>query len=146
MFKFRLQRILNHKEDIEKQKKEVFGSLTIKLSEEEDILQAMEEERFATVKKSNEEKNQGNIIKLKYYNNYLKMLKERIERQADVIERLKVEVEIAKLDMLDAVKETKAFEKIKEKDYEEFLYEEKKNEEKVIDSIVTFNTSSKDGE
>ena len=146
MFKFRLQRILNHKEDIEKQKKEIFGALTIKLSEEEDILQAIEEERFATIKKSNHEKSTGNIVKLKYYDNYLKMLKERIERQIDVIERLKVEVEIAKLDMLDAVKETKAFEKIKEKDYEEYLYDEKKNEEKVIDSIVTFNTSKKDGE
>ncbi|NMA49389.1 MAG: flagellar export protein FliJ [Tissierellia bacterium] len=144
MFKFRLQRILNHKEDIEKQKKEIFGALTIKLTEEEDILQAIEEERFITIKKSNIEKSTGNIVKLKYYDNYLKMLKERIERQTDVIERLKVEVEIAKLDMLDAVKETKAFEKIKEKDYEKYLYEEKKNEEKLIDSIVTFNTSTRD--
>ena len=39
-------------------------------------------------------------------------------------------------------KERKTFEKLKEKDYEKYLYNEKKEEEKMIDQIVTFNKNN----
>lgn len=143
-YKFRMQRILDFREDIEKHKKEIYGSLVKRLHEAEDILRAIEAEKVDALMKSNEEKEQGDVSNLKNYNNYVKMLLDRIEKQENVIEKIKIEVELAKQDMLDAVKDRKAFDKLKENDYEEFLYNEKKNEEKLIDGIVTFNTSTKE--
>lgn len=40
------------------------------------------------------------------------------------------------------MQERKSFEKLKENDYNEFLSESKKKEDKVIDGIVTFNIST----
>ena len=45
--------------------------------------------------------------------------------------------------MLNAVKEKKIFEKLKENKYEEFISEQEKEEEKIVDNLVSYKTATR---
>lgn len=142
-YKYKMQNILDLKSDIEEQKKEEFGSAMFLLNHEEEILSAINKEKISAIERKELEKMHFNINRLKQYTLYLKMIDQRIEEQEIRVEEQRKMVLEKKEEMLEARKETKAFEKLKEHDYEEFMEEEKKTEEKTIDSIVTFNTMKK---
>lgn len=139
-FKFRLQNLLDLKESIEKQKKEEFGNAMFVLNREEDILQAMIKEKISAIERREKDKENLKIERVRQYTLYIEMISQKIKNQEIKVEELRIVAEEKKEIMLEAIKETKSFEKLKEHDYEVFLEEEKKIEEKLNDSIVTFNT------
>lgn len=70
------------------------------------------------------------------YNN-LELMEGMIEKQLNIVEERKREVEDRRKELLEASKQKKVFEKLKEKDYEEFKYNLLKKEEAFIDEIVS---------
>lgn len=141
-YNFRLEKVLNYKETLEDFKKTEYGDLHQKLNREENILldynmykeSLLKDNKFSTEKIS--------IGNLKLFNNYLKDISKNIEDQEQIVNETKKELEKAKEEMLIAMQEKKSFEKLKEKDYQEYLYNSKKKEEKIIDEIVTFNINT----
>ncbi|NMA87259.1 MAG: flagellar export protein FliJ [Tissierellia bacterium] len=141
-FNFRLERVLNFKENMEEIKKAEYGSARQKLNKEEDKLENFnyhknnikDEKDLLTAKTK-----AGNLA---MYNDYILDLDKKIKVQKDVVNKTELELEKAKEEMINAVQEKKTFEKLKEKEYEKYLYQIKKTEEKQLDTIVNYRTST----
>ena len=141
-YNFRLEKVLNYKETIEGFKKTEFGEVNQKLNKEERILLDYNIYKENLIKDKNESTIKTNIGNLKLFNNYLRDISLNIETQEQIVDQTKEELEKVKEELLIAMQEKKSFEKLKEKDYEEFLDESKKKEDKIIDEIVTFNINT----
>ena len=74
---------------------------------------------------------------------YINTINKKIERQKSIILKTKEELNKAKDEMLNAVKEKKIFEKLKENKYEEFISEQEKEEEKIVDNLVSYKTATR---
>lgn len=141
-YNFRLEKVLNYKENIESFKKTEFGNINLKLNKEEEILFNYNLNKEKLVNKKKESMNNTSIGNLKLYNDYLIDISTNIENQEQVIDEIKEDLRKAKEELLVAMQERKSFEKLKENNYNEFLSETKKKEEKVIDEIISYNIST----
>lgn len=140
-FKFKMERVLNYKETIEDHKKNEFGTAQENLNNEEKKLNDITQYKENLKTEKNLSANSTNAGNLAMYHNYINELEFKIKSQEKIVVKSQKEVEEAKEEMVDAVREKKMFEKLKEKEYEKHLYETQKKEEEVIDTIVTYNTS-----
>lgn len=142
-FNFRLERVLNYKKTVEDLKKNQYGSVKQRLNREENKLDS-----FIKHKKNLLNEKDSTIVKtrvgnLVLYNNYIKDINEKIENQKEIVSQVEKELQIKRAEMIDAIKEKKMFEKLKENEYEKYLYELKKEEEKLNDTIVNFKVSTR---
>ena len=142
-FKFRLQKILEHRETLENIKKGEFGKAQNKLNIEKERLVKLRTTKEA-IAREKEEISKASITmnELQKYNNYLMDLSEKIKLQTKTIEQAKVQVEKARNELIEATKDKKIIEKLKTRDYQEFLYEEKIKEEKENDQFVSYSSST----
>ncbi len=141
-YSFRLEKVLNYKENIENIKKGEYGDINRRLNNEEKKLLNYNIHKEDLLTKKYESIKNTNVANLKLYNNYLQEISSNIEKQEMVISNIKEELEKTKEELLVAMREKKVFEKLKENDYNEFLKEVKKDEEKLVDGIVTFNSTT----
>ncbi|HEY4543636.1 MAG TPA: flagellar export protein FliJ [Tissierellaceae bacterium] len=137
-YKFKFQNLLNYKETMENFKKSEYGKALNSYYEEENVLNQIEKTRESILNNKNQDI--INIGNLRMYNNYLKKIDLDIEEQKELVEVSRKQMEKSQKELVEAMKDKKVFEKLKEKDLKEFLKEEKKIEDKVIDEIVTFRT------
>ncbi|QQY80736.1 flagellar FliJ protein [Keratinibaculum paraultunense] len=141
-FNFRFERVLNYKKTIEDYKKSQYGVAQKKLIAEEDKLNEINQ-IITNVKDekniSTEETSVGNLV---MYNNYINDLSKKLNLQKQIVENIRKDAEKAKEEMINAVKEKKIFEKLKEQEYKKHIYHLQKNEEKHIDSIISYKTST----
>ena len=82
------------------------------------------------------------VSNLRLINSVLDDISNNIKIQEKVISNIRNDLEKAKEELLIAAQEKKAFEKLKENDYEDYILAVKKEEEKIVDGIITFNNSS----
>lgn len=141
-YSFRLEKVLNYKENIENIKKGEYGDINRRLNNEEEKLLNYNIHKEDLLTKKYESIKNTNVAYLKLYNNYLQEISSSIEKQERIISSIKEELEKTKEELLVAMREKKVFEKLKENDYNEFLKEVKKDEEKLVDGIVTFNSTT----
>lgn len=139
-FKFRLQKILEHRETLENIKKGEFAKVQSELNHEIVKLKGLESERN-TIARQKTSSTDTTISELQKYNDYLFILDKQIESQGLVIEKMREKVEEVREELIEATKDKKIIEKLKLRDYQEFLYEEKKEEEKANDQFVSYNSS-----
>lgn len=142
-FNFKLERVLNFKENIEQIKKAEFGSVQQKFHLEEEKLKKINDHKKEITRKENSLKRKGKIGQLSMVNNYILNLENRIKDQKDKLTETSLELDRAREEMKLAVQEKKTLEKLKEREYEEHLYKVKKDEEKLVDTIVNYRTSTK---
>lgn len=142
-FNFKLEKVLNYKETVENQTKLKFAQVNQRLIREEAILNEFYDKKKSVI----ERKNSSNIgIKageLALYNSYIDVLNKRIERQSSIVARTMEELDKAKNDMVCAVTEKKIFEKLKENQYEEFIYEQEKEELKLNDNFISYKSATR---
>lgn len=141
-YNFKLEKVLNYKETMEDFKKAEYGDVNQKLNREEQILYDYNLRKQDLVKDKSNSSKKTNIGNLKLYNNYLQEISKNIEKQEDIIDETKEELAKVKDELMVAMQEKKSFEKLKEKDYNEYIDESKKKEDKIIDGIVTFNINT----
>lgn len=142
-FKFRLQKILEHRETLENVKKGEFGKVQNKLKLENEKLTELKNTKQAVAAKKEEiSKTSITMNELQKYNNYLMDLSEKMQLQTKTIEQVKQEVEEVRKELIETTKDKKIIEKLKTRDYEEFLYEEKIKEEKENDQFVSYSSST----
>ena len=141
-YTFKLEKILNYKEDIENVKKGVLGNINNKLNKEEEKLIIYNQQKEILINKRNELQVKTDIRSLKLYNNHLSDISKDIKKQEELIYQINIKLDCAKQELLEAVKEKKTLEKLKEKDYSQFIAEEDKKQEKIIDNIVSFKNTN----
>lgn len=138
-FLFRLQGFLNLKVKVEDQKKLAYAQALRKLEEAKQLKQKLENEKensISSFKKGVQEKIDS--FRFQQYNNHIELMKKKIQEQDKVIALAKENAEKKRLDLVEAVKERKMLETLKEKAHVEYVNDEKIAEQKIVDEIVSY--------
>lgn len=138
-FKFRLQNILDYKQKREDEEKEKLAKLMQALSAEEKVLSNFQHMLAREKEEYREKQRVGtlNLDELKMYHAYIKKIENDIVFQTQKIQKLKVEIENQRQQLLKATQEKKVFEKLKDKHHEDFVKEIEEEERKMIDELAT---------
>lgn len=138
-FRYRMQSILDIKLKMETQAKQEFAAAQMRLNEEEERLGALEE-RKADYERQAREHLLGELNCREMAEN-----KEAILRMDEYIalQRLRVreaekKVELTRERLAEVMKERKSHETLKEKAFEQFLMDVKKQESKEVDELTSY--------
>ena len=143
-FRYKMQNILSIKEKMETQAKQAFADAKRKLDLEQEALDRLfrkkeEIERHAV------EVLQGDLDLHEIEDSQMAriIIDQRIEEQKHRVNRATLELETTRALLEEAVKERKTHEKLKEKQFDEFVREENRTESKTIDELTTYTYGQK---
>ncbi|MBQ7562924.1 MAG: flagellar export protein FliJ [Lachnospiraceae bacterium] len=138
-FIYRMQNILELKMKLETQAENAFAAANAELFEEEKRLEALME-RQAGYETHLEELYAGliNVLKVKETQDAIEIMKLQIDAQRLLVEQAQHRVDIARQKLQKAIQERKTHEKLRENAFEVFLEEEKAEESKMIDELVSY--------
>lgn len=139
-FKFRMQNFLSLRERIEEQKKLDYGRAVAKREHEKQVKAALVFKREGYITNFRDQiKNEAiSPFEVQAYNHYIDWLKHKITEQEKVVILAEKFAEAKRLELVEAMKERKMLEKLKEKDAEIFRIEEKLTEQKLVDEVVSY--------
>lgn len=144
-FVFRLESYLSVKEKMEEQRKLEYGKSLAKLEEERKIKESLIDEKNNNVVSFKNSILKGvNPSTLDNYNKYIDLIKKKIENQNVAIKKAEDAAEEKRVQLVEAMKERKMLETLKEKDKEAYLKEVLQKEQKVTDEIVSYQYNDKD--
>jgi len=143
-FVYRLQSYLNLKEQVEELKKNEYGY----------ALRRLEEERQKKLQLETEQETLVEIFKnsllvaikpadIRRFNNRIELLKVWIVEQEERVKQAEQEAEEKRLALVEAMKDRKALETVRERNYEDYKLEEKRSEQVVVDGIVSYQYADK---
>ncbi|MBS4536052.1 flagellar export protein FliJ [Clostridium sp. D2Q-14] len=141
-YDFRLQNVLNFKASTETEMVSKYNDAKQILRNAENVLIDYNKLKKKIENEKNNLSMSGRIKDLKLYNQYIDQIKYQIKKQKEHVKNAEVKVESAKEELIEASKDKKIFQKLKEKDYNRYLEYEKKKEEIVVDEIVTYINSN----
>lgn len=138
-FIYRMQNVLDIKYKLENQAKEEYSRINIRLSEEEGKLKDLREKKAFYVEEYRR-KTQGllDIIDIENCKNSIDVMDEFINKQIEIVNQVKIELEIARVKLTEVIKERKIHEKLKENQFEDFKQDLNKQEMKEIDELVSY--------
>jgi flagellar FliJ protein len=142
-FVFRLDNYLGVKEKLEEQKKNEYSQALRRLEDERQRkakLVAELDEHVAGFKKSLESR--IDPVYIKRCNNRIEFLKVRIAEQTRRVEKAEKQAEAKRLELVEAMKQRKMLEKVKENSYEEFQIGERRAEQRAADEIISYNVAA----
>jgi len=138
-FVFKLEKHLSIKEKLEVQRKIEYGVAAAALEEERRKEVALETEKADKIGElSKKVKEKINPDLFGRYNDYIEVLRERIAEQHKNVLKAEAFAEEKRLVLVEAMREKKTLQKLKEKDYEVFKEEEKRLEQRNIDELVSY--------
>ncbi|MCL2854282.1 MAG: flagellar export protein FliJ [Defluviitaleaceae bacterium] len=141
-FVFRLASVLSVREKVEELKKNEFGKAVMELEQERAKLIHLERVRMECIESFRNGLHKGvKPDEIRQHNLFLDRMKILIREQKAAIQLAEQRVEEKRIELVEAMKNRKALDVLKENDYEEFLNEEKQAEQKVIDEIVSYRGS-----
>ena len=135
-FKFSMEKVLDWRSDTEETKKINLGDAERERFRQDSFLQDMIQEN---IKIKNESLTTTRIDILRRQNMYKVMLDERIIQQKNQVEIAIKSVETARLELMEAHKEKKVMEKLKEKEFNLVTSLEKSEEQKQLDEMATLS-------
>ncbi len=143
-FNFRLDKVLEYREKIEDINKTEYGKAKKRLDDEVVLL----EEILSHKESVNQERDKSALINttindLKNYNLYLENIKDKLVQQKALVERAQNNVELTRNKLISSSIDKKTLENLKSRDFNNYLYSLKKEEEKIIDQIVSYKSSMK---
>ncbi len=138
-FRYRMQNILDVKEKMESQAKNEFAIANAILLEEEEKLLALERRKGEYEADLRQLYSDNlDILKINEMQDAIDNVKERIAIQQDNVRQAQHNVDLAREKLTLAMQERKTHEKLKERQFEEFLQEEAARESREIDELVSF--------
>lgn len=144
-FVYRMQGILNVKEKMESQAKNEFAIANAHLNEEVEKLDIL------VLRKEGYERDLERLYKdildvneISKTQNAIENIKYQIRLQQIAVRDAELKVEKAREKLTDAMLERKTHDKLKEKQFEEFLAQEAANESKEIDELVSYRYGQKE--
>lgn len=138
-FKFRLQSVLNIKEKKLEDERLKLGEIISTLEAQKDVLLELNDKK-ETLKNQLNETLENSILDIQFvlgYKNYLERLEQDIKTQFEIIKKTQIELEEQQIQVSEAYKEVKILEKLKEKQYKNFLFEYEQNQIKELDDITS---------
>ena len=138
-FYFRLQDFLNLRERIEEQKKQEFGLAVARLEKEKQLRDSLINEKESNII-SFRTQIQVRIEPLSFriHNDYIEWLKERIIEQEKVVQIAQNHVNQKRQELVEAMKDRRMLEKLREKELAVFYKEQSIAEQKVLDEVVSY--------
>ncbi len=137
-FKFRFASVLRYREIIEDGKRRDFGVAMSHLQHQENTLRGIDASISGHEKETAEQsKGTVSVRELQNRYNYARKLDQDRERQEEEIARAQEEVEKRRVDLVDATKQKKIFEKLEERDRERHDRDSRKEEQTLIDELTT---------
>ena len=135
-FKFSMEKVLDWRSDTEETKKKHLGDAEREKFRQESLLQELIQEN---IKIKNESLTTTRIDILRRQNMYKVMLDDRIVQQKNQVDISVKSVETARLELMEAHKEKKVMEKLKEKEFLLVTSLEKSQEQKQLDEMATLS-------
>lgn len=138
-FRFSMQNILDMKEKLEDQAKNEYAQANARLLREQEKL-----EKIVARREEAREKlklvlcETLSVDEIRTRENAVEVLKFYAMQQQLVAIRCEKEVEVAREKLSEAMKERKIFEKLREKAFEEFVFEENRKEQKEVDELMSY--------
>ena len=146
-FKYRFQTLLNVKENMEKNVKNELGIAVQELEKQKEILRKLQ---YEIESQENEYRYEGErktvILKLRQRLEYIKLIHERKEQQQQRVKEAKRNVDKIRERLIEAMKEKKVLENLKEKEWIVFKKEQEKLEQLLVDELVNYKESKKTDE
>lgn len=143
-FRYRMQNILNIKEQFEVQAKQNFALMQAKLNEEESILEQLYKRRDIIAEEARILRQSSiDILKMRENEALAKYLDEQIKSQIMKVKMAEKNLDSARLKLQKARQEREIHEKLKEKAFEEFMMEENMKEAKEIDELTSYTYGKK---
>ncbi|ABW19027.1 flagellar export protein FliJ [Alkaliphilus oremlandii] len=143
-FVFRFNTILNTKEKIEDDRKNKLGLSMKKLAQEKEELKALADKRNNLIEQW--QTKSSDIVKisdLRALSNNLELMQNFIDKQNKVVELSEMDAFNKRKELIEASKEKKVFQKLREKDFEEYKYIELKKEYELVDELVSYKASNR---
>ena len=138
-FRYRMQNILDIKNKLEVQARNSYAAARMKLSQEEEKLDRMFEQKKAYEENYRQQLSGNiNILQINICKNAIELCKNQIKKQLVEVKVASLNLEAAQKRLGEVMKERKIQEKLREKAYEEFLQELNDQEKKEIDELVSF--------
>lgn len=135
-YKFSMEKVLDWRSDTEEEKKKNLGQVQQQKDKQETILQRLISEN---IKIKNDSLSTNRIDVLRRQHLYKNMIDEKIIHQKNLITKAEKEVEIARVELMEAHKDRKVMEKLKEKEYIFLMEQEKHEEQKQLDEMATLS-------
>jgi flagellar FliJ protein len=135
-FRFRLENVLRYRRLIEEIKEKELASIRAQIHRQKQKIELIEKEE-ANIMSELRLMNQKNLdlIAIRIHQNYLSFLKRRIMYEKDVLNLL-LQKEKQKLDeYIEARKNTRVLERLKERRFAQWQYEVDREEQKFLDDI-----------
>jgi len=139
--KFRLQKVLDVRKIVEKQKQKEFAAVMQKLQNEKDALQALIDKR-STFTDEMQFARKISVRGIAQHHSYLDSLTRAIAEKIREVSQIEKEVEKKRQVLLKATTDRKSIERLKEKAREEFMRNERTAEQALIDEIAMNKSKS----
>ena len=144
-FIYRMQNILDIKNKLEIQAKNSYAAARMKLSQEEQKLDNLFEQKNAYEEAYRQQLSGNiNVLQINICKNAIALSKNLIKKQLVEVKVASLNLEAAQKRLGEVMKERKIQEKLREKAYEEFLQELSDQEKKEIDELVSFRFEQED--
>lgn len=139
-FKYELENVLNVREKQENIKQKEYAEALEVLKQEKIIKKQIDQllDHNTHIFKS-AISDQIDSKKIRLQQNYHMLLENKQTMAVKKVEKAKVKTEKQRRELLNAMKNKKTLEILKEKRFEQFLEEEKKDEQQMVDEIVSFS-------
>jgi len=139
-----MDNILSLRQKLEDKKKQEYGEANRKLQIEKQKKQKLiDETTFFSNHLCEKMKDQIVPSEIISYNQYLKVLRRKTVEQDKVVQKAVNNTEKKREELLEAVKQRKMLESLKEKRWIEYKEELNREEQKIIDEIVSFKSKSR---
>lgn len=138
-FRYRMQSILDIKLKMETQAKQEFAEARMNLDREEERLTALRERRENYERRAREQLMGAlNCLEMAENKEALLRMDEYIALQLLQVREAEKKLEQAREKLAEVIKERKSHETLKEKAFEQFLLDEKKQEGKEVDELTSY--------
>lgn len=131
-----MEKVLDWRSDTEEEKKKNLIQVQQSKQQQETILRRLIDEN---IKIKNDSLSTNRIDVLRRQNLYKDMIDEKIIHQKNVVSKAEKEVEMARIELMEAHKDRKVMEKLKEKEYTFTMEQEKQEEQKQLDEMATLS-------
>jgi flagellar FliJ protein len=144
-FRFKLETVLNVKEKREEQLKHELLRLNGLKQEQEKILKETKDKRAYIVnEKCGESAGRTDVQTLLFYDQHIEVLLSKIDNTMEKIGELERRVETKRAEVVEASREKKVYEKLKEKQFEVFRKMVIFNEQQVLDEVAVSKYNRKE--
>lgn len=135
-YTFSMEKVLDWRSDTEEEKKKQLGQVQQNKQQQETLLQRLISEN---IKIKNDSLTTMRIDVLRRQNLYKDMIDEKIIHQKNIVHKAEKEVEAARVELMEAHKDRKVMEKLKEKEFTFTMEQAKQEEQKQLDEMAALS-------